>query len=186
MDFIDYRKGAEKKSTNQNEEIVRKSAGRLRGRMRRDYIEEIIQEAQSKGEFDNLPGAGKPLNLDEEYELAGEKAMAYHLLKENNAAPAEIELIKEIRALRKKAEAKITPVIHRGKTLRNRRIAPFASERAAYNEWVERATVEYEKDLREINKRILTLNISVPPAMQQSFLDVDRLLAEFRAACPQL
>ena len=31
-----------------------------------DWIERKIQDAMAKGEFDNLPGAGQPLTLDDD------------------------------------------------------------------------------------------------------------------------
>ena len=36
-------------------------------------IEERIQEAMANGEFDNLEGAGKPLNLDEYNDFGKER-----------------------------------------------------------------------------------------------------------------
>src|SRR5436305_5940413 len=105
MDFIDWRKAPEKNNTSQNSE----NSTRRRGRKYYDYIEELIQEAQEKGEFSNLQGTGKPLQLhDDPY--AGDKAMAYHILKSNGFAPPEIELANEIRKERERAEAKLKRV----------------------------------------------------------------------------
>ena len=37
--------------------------------MPRNWVEEIIEDAQKRGEFDDLPGAGKPIpDLDEPYD----------------------------------------------------------------------------------------------------------------------
>ena len=90
MDFVDWRKEPEKKSINASENV-----GRKRGKKYQDYIEELIQEAQERGEFANLPGTGKPLELDDN-PYAGDKTMAYHILKSNGFAPPEIELANEI------------------------------------------------------------------------------------------
>lgn len=54
-------------------------------------IEEIIQKAIQDGEFDNLPGKGKPLALDDNPFLDPEWQLAYHLLKQNGFAPQFIE-----------------------------------------------------------------------------------------------
>ena len=59
MDFVDHRKSPE---TQTQTEAIISSRARRRGKMLNDYIEEIIQEAQQRGEFDNLSGTGKPLN----------------------------------------------------------------------------------------------------------------------------
>mgnify|MGYP000940652764 CR=1 FL=1 len=46
------------------------------------FVEEKIKEAVNKGEFDNLPGKGKPLNLTEDMPgLSPELRMAYKVLK---------------------------------------------------------------------------------------------------------
>lgn len=46
-------------------------------------VEEQIRDAFDRGEFDDLPGAGKPLVIDKN-EYAGDKELAYKLLKDNN------------------------------------------------------------------------------------------------------
>src|SRR5579885_3496730 len=82
MDFKDWRKTPQ--NTGQQSEEAKKYLRRLY----RYRVEEQIREAQERGEFDNLRGAGKPLNLEEEH-LAGEKTLAYRLLKSNDYAPPE-------------------------------------------------------------------------------------------------
>jgi hypothetical protein len=58
--------------------------------------EEKIREAQAKGEFDNLPGKGKPLNLNEDNHVPEELKIAYKILKNSGYIPPELELQKEI------------------------------------------------------------------------------------------
>ena len=60
-------------------------------------VEERIKAAQRKGEFDNLRGTGKPLNLDELNGVPEELRLAYKLLKNSDLLPPEIEIKKEIR-----------------------------------------------------------------------------------------
>jgi len=60
---------------------------------RRALVERIIQEAIDNGEFDNLPGKGKPLNLNENAFLEPGLEWAYGLLKRNGFAPDWIELV---------------------------------------------------------------------------------------------
>ena len=61
--------------------------------------ENKIREAMQDGEFDNLPGSGKPIDLDEYFKLPADLRVAYSLLKSANCVPAEIELLNEIAAL---------------------------------------------------------------------------------------
>jgi len=50
-----------------------------------------------KGEFDNLEGSGKPLNMEDESHIAEDLRLAHKILKNANCLPPEIELKKEIR-----------------------------------------------------------------------------------------
>lgn len=58
-------------------------------------IEERIRKAQEQGEFENLPGFGKPLSMDEP-NVPEELRLAYKILKNAECLPPEIELKKEI------------------------------------------------------------------------------------------
>ena len=69
------------------------------------FIEEKIRQAIEAGEFDNLKGAGKPLDMDEYFNSPPEVRAGYALLKSNNFVPEEVELLKEIGLLREKIDA---------------------------------------------------------------------------------
>jgi hypothetical protein len=58
-------------------------------------VEERIKQSLEKGEFDNLPGAGKPLP-DEDTSIPEELRLAYKILKNAGCLPPEIELKKKI------------------------------------------------------------------------------------------
>jgi DnaJ family protein C protein 28 len=50
-----------------------------------DLVEQLLEEARDRGDFDNLEGKGKPLALDQN-PYAGDRALAYSLLKNNDFA----------------------------------------------------------------------------------------------------
>ena len=62
-------------------------------------VEERIREAQKNGAFDNLPGQGKPLQLEDQSLVPEDLRMAYHILKNAHVLPPEAEVQKEIHAL---------------------------------------------------------------------------------------
>jgi hypothetical protein len=62
--------------------------------------ERKIQEAILKGELDNLPGRGKPLQLEDESGIPEELRLTYKILKNADCLPPELELKKEIVQLR--------------------------------------------------------------------------------------
>ena len=61
--------------------------------------ERKIQEALRNGEFDDLPGKGEPLRLEDESGIPEELRLAYKILKNADCLPPELELKKEINNL---------------------------------------------------------------------------------------
>ncbi len=151
----------------------------------RDYVEEQLAEARARGDFDNLKGQGQPLKLDKNF-YAGDKALAYSLLKNNDMAPPEIERSKEIDADLARADALLTTLRHRRDTLRLRLGRAFASDRRAYNLLRDKTEGRYSQALLAINSSILSLNIIAPPALHRRTLDVDARLRAFREEFPRL
>ena len=52
--------------------------------------ERRIAEAAANGELDNLPGAGKPLELDDDALVPEDLRMAHRILKNAGYAPEEV------------------------------------------------------------------------------------------------
>ena len=61
--------------------------------------EERIKEAQRAGAFDNLPGKGKPLDLEDLSWVPEELRVGYHVLKNAHVLPPEAELLKDIHTI---------------------------------------------------------------------------------------
>jgi hypothetical protein len=61
-------------------------------------IERQIREAMEEGRFDDLPHQGEPLPNDDN-PMAGEWALAFHMLKNAGVAPPWIAADKEVREL---------------------------------------------------------------------------------------
>jgi len=69
------------------------------------FVEDQISKAVAAGEFDNLPGKGKPIDLRAYFETPEDLRLAYSILKSNDFAPQEVEVLKEIDALKKRLES---------------------------------------------------------------------------------
>ncbi|HCR3983568.1 TPA: DUF1992 domain-containing protein [Kluyvera ascorbata] len=63
------------------------------------WAERHITDAQRRGEFDNLPGQGEPLVLDDDSAVPEELRSGYRLLKNAGCLPPELEQRKEAIAL---------------------------------------------------------------------------------------
>ncbi len=59
-------------------------------------VEERIKIALKNGDFDNLPGAGKPLEIADDSHIPEDLRLAYKILKNADCLPPEVELRKEI------------------------------------------------------------------------------------------
>jgi DnaJ homolog subfamily C member 28 len=181
MDFIDWRKSSEKKKIEFEEEKPREN--KYRGKAFQSYVDQQIREAQERGAFDNLEGTGKPLQLQDDHE-SGDNALGYHLLKNNGYIPFEIELLKEVQRERERAETKLERLVQRREALLKRRLPLLASDKVAFNAEIDEAAAVYEKDLRALNSKILTLNLSTPATMHQPLFQIEKKMQEFHEACP--
>ncbi len=63
-------------------------------------VEKLIKEAQERGEFDNLPGKGKPIDLSAYFDTPEEVRVAQSVLKNAGFTSREMELLKEIAGLK--------------------------------------------------------------------------------------
>ena len=62
-------------------------------------IEKRILEAQKKGEFDDLPGTGEPISIEDDSHVPEDLRLTYKILKNANCVPPEIQLRKDIRKM---------------------------------------------------------------------------------------
>jgi hypothetical protein len=59
-------------------------------------VEQRIKEAMEKGEFDNLPGKGRPIALEDDSHVPEDLRLAYKLLKNADCLPPELLEKREI------------------------------------------------------------------------------------------
>ena len=60
-------------------------------------VEQRIREAQARGDFDDLPGAGAPLELGDDALVPEELRAAYRVLRNAGILPPELEIHRKIR-----------------------------------------------------------------------------------------
>lgn len=73
-------------------------------------VDEKIKEAIAAGEFDNLPGKGKPLDLDAYFAAPEHLRMGYSILKSADIIPEEMELLRQIESLKQSLESSTAEV----------------------------------------------------------------------------
>ena len=62
-------------------------------------VEQRLEEAVSRGELSNLPGEGRPLELDEDRLVPEELRAAYRILRNAGFVPPEVQAFSEISQL---------------------------------------------------------------------------------------
>jgi len=137
----DYQSSAEERPPAQQK---KKATGE---RARQFLVERLIQEAIERGEFDNLPGKGKPLQFEENPYLEPGQEWAFGLLKRNGVAPEWIERDKEIRRLTEAARAALE------QSWQTR-----SGNRAGW----QAAVARFEASLAKINRKIDDFNLMAP------------------------
>jgi len=65
-------------------------------------IEQKLQEAIDRGDFDNLPNKGEPLDNSDYFNAPANERMSFHLLQNNGFYPEEVQLQKDIQQLKQK------------------------------------------------------------------------------------
>ena len=116
-------------------------------------IEQRMQQAQEDGLFDNLPGAGKPLQLDDDSLVPVEDRAGYRLLKANGFAPPWVEARREIEEQRADLGAWLEQSNRRWPHL-------DAPRRVALR-------VSYRRKLDDLQRLILTFNLKMPRGVAQ-------------------
>lgn len=125
-----------------------------------DLVENQILKAQQEGKFDNLPGAGKPLNLEENPYENPDMRMAYKILKDNDFVPHWIKLGKEIDADIERFWNEVD--YFRRYTLM---VIDKPSHRQAHQRYERKRALFYREcrlQLEKISKKILDYNLNCP------------------------
>jgi DnaJ family protein C protein 28 len=161
-----------------------------RRRDRESWIDQQIREAQERGEFDNLPGKGKPLDLTPN-PYAQDQELAFKILKDAGYAPEWIELDKAIRGKLEAARAKLARRWEWCQGRLHELEDESTSAAGRSNRWVEaerdrvlagcrQAVVAFEEEVAGINKEIAELNLKVPSSrFQRSKVDAAREIRGF-------
>ena len=69
------------------------------------FVEDQIKKAMAEGEFDNLPGKGKRIDLDAYFQTPEDLRICYSILKNGSFVPEEVQMLKDIEALREQLAA---------------------------------------------------------------------------------
>ncbi|MGE5138756.1 MAG: DnaJ family domain-containing protein, partial [Rudaea sp.] len=147
---------------------------RLPPRQWESAVEKQIREATERGDFDNLPGAGRPLDLRRDPNIPPDWELAFKLLKDSGFAPAWIEFDKEIRAARASLFAPLDRYLSR---------LAASNGRAGDERTETRVIAEFRERAAELNKQIDLFNLKAPsPRVHHVRIRIQEEIDKFRSA----
>jgi hypothetical protein len=129
--------------------------------------EQQIREGIEDGKFENLPGKGKPLDLDKDAHLSPEVRLANSILKNANVLPEWIQLQQDIEVEKADAAAFRARIIKE----HARRIGTVSAlpedhaGRRYFAEWCAKSRTAYLKRLKSINTALLKLTLCSPSTL---------------------
>ena len=122
--------------------------------------DEIIKRAIQDGAFDNLPGKGQPLKLDENPHEKEEWRTAYSMLRSNGYSLPWLELRKEIEEAVDRARSDAR-----------------SARESGNDEFWNRQKSLFQQRIEALNKRIFQYNLQTPsPVFHRQPLDLTREL----------
>jgi DnaJ family protein C protein 28 len=126
-------------------------------------IEELLRQAIAEGKFDNLPGKGKPLQLDADNPYSDQGwELAYKILRDAGYSLPWIETIREIEADIESARSDLRRAWEWHQAARVESNSPSS----ALAEW-QRAQAAFMEKVTALNQCIRNYNLDVPNARFQ-------------------
>ena len=151
-----------------------------RGKDWESAIDKIIREAQERGEFDNLPGQGKPLNWDDQH-VPAEWQMANRVLKNAGFAPAWIEDHKWIRSEGAALRQFLDEFVTWSRRQQEDATSNTSDLEIELRQSCEARITSFRERARKLNERIDNFNLMTPvKETQQPRMRIDDEISAFR------
>ncbi|MEA4926658.1 MAG: DUF1992 domain-containing protein [Syntrophomonadaceae bacterium] len=125
-----------------------------------ELVEEQIRKARERGDFDNLEGTGKPIDLSENPYEPAELRMAFRILKNNDFTPYWIQLGHDIDAETVKIRKEVEEFKRYSVSFMGEKHTAVIMERFGKRKSV--FYLEKKKQLEKLKKKILDYNLHCP------------------------
>jgi len=120
-------------------------------------IEEIIRQAIEEGEFDDLPGKGKPLQIEQNPHQDPAWRAAHHILKSSGFTLPWIESLREIETNLQQARDRLSRAWSWRQDQQDHKFQTEFVE----SEWMK-ASENFQERIASINNQIRAYNLEVP------------------------
>jgi len=149
---------------------------------RESLIDKLIRESMERGEFDDLPGRGQPIDLSENPFEDPELRTVHRLLRSAGFAPAWIEERKDIDAEFERARATLVrakKLYGQSGKLSAQQSAPAGDHGLSKSAQWQRAAREFCEIAAELNQRIRIYNLKAPAAVfHRKTIDAQSVIRE--------
>ncbi|MGE5416654.1 MAG: DnaJ family domain-containing protein [Acidobacteriota bacterium] len=136
-----------------------------------DIVGAHMKRAMEQGDFDNLEGAGKPLDLQFNPFEPVELQMVHKILKNAGYAPYWIELYKEINELRAKMDQEISSFKKYTRIVFSEKRSRLAIYR--YEQKKKNFYILIREKLEGISKKILDYNLHCPMQLGRANFNIE-------------
>jgi hypothetical protein len=149
---------------------------------RESLIDKMIRESMERGEFDDLPGRGQPIDLSENPFEDPELRTVHRLLRNAGFAPAWIEERKDIAAEFERAWATLVrakKLYGQSGKLSAQQSEPAGDRSLSKSAQWQRAAKEFCEIVAELNQRIRIYNLKAPAAVfHRKTIDAESLIRD--------
>lgn len=144
-------------------------------------IEDRISEAIERGDFDNLPGLGKPIQWEDDRLVPTEYRLANRIMRDNDVMPEWVDLQKEIEkrteAARKNIRRESLHYITTLADLVDKQDVDSVVKRLACLDRRDDVIARFRDEVRSINQKITRYNLLVPMShLTKDLIDPNREL----------
>lgn len=125
-------------------------------------VDRAIRKAMEEGEFKDLPGEGKPLDINDDPNTPADLQLAYKIMRDNGIAPDWVAQGRELEAKQTgwRARLKAAHTTHN-----------LSGNTAGW----EAARAKLGEELVKLNREILSYNLKLPPAVaHRPLMDMKR------------
>lgn len=150
-------------------------------------IDRALDEAMQNGDLQNLPGAGKPLDLSEDSNVPSDMRLAYKILKRNNMAPEWIEINKTLEKKLGELHKKIKQLLNDHlRILGQAEIAPEHQKtafRQNARDFYEAGQRKLQRLVEQYNRMVSDYNLKAPRSVtHRLYLTLEREIERVQKA----
>ncbi len=146
-------------------------------------IDQQLRKLIDDGQFQNLPGEGKPLNLDDDSNTPSDSRMAFKIMKDNDIHPPWITEAKEIDSRREAIHKQLNTAIRAYKGALNDAVLLPNADRVKVRDNAEKRWQMAQHQLLDaaatLNRLVLNCNLKLPQGIKHKApINIEKEIAE--------